>query len=279
MDRPGIYRVARAGLRHSRAPPRGAALSFGGVQVSTSRLAKPLGHRAYGHIGHLPGSRMGPGDHQVALGQARICLERPRDRHDRILVSEKLDGSNCAVAKLAGEVIPLVRAGYPARSSRFRQHHWFADWVAEHAGRFDAVLAEGERLVGEWLAQAHGTRYALPHEPFVVFDLMTGHTRLPYDAFRARVAGRFIVPRLLHDGGARGLEQVQAGLAHGSGHGARDPVEGAVWRVERRGVVDFLAKWVRPDKVDGQYLPAISGAAPVWNWVPPGAPHDGDVLP
>ena len=242
--------------------------------MSISRLAKPLGHKAYGHIGHLPGSRLGPGDHQVAPGQARICLERTRDRHDRILVSEKLDGSNCAIAKIAGELVPLVRAGYPARSSPFRQHQWFANWVADHAARFDAVLDHGERLVGEWLAQAHGTRYVLPHEPFVVFDLMVGHTRLPYDTFQARLDGRFVVPRLLHDGGACDLERVQAALLHGSGHGALDPVEGAVWRVERRGVVDFLAKWVRPDKVDGRYLPEVSGVDPVWNWVPSGDPHE-----
>ena len=242
--------------------------------MSTTRSAKPLGHKAYGHIGHLPGSRLGPGDHHVAPGQGRICLERARDRHDRILVSEKLDGSNCAVAKIAGDIVPLVRAGYPAQSSPFLQHQWFAEWVVARAARFDAVLNDGERLVGEWLAQACGTRYALSHEPFVVFDLMTGHTRLPYDRFRERVDGQFVMPRLLHDGGPCHLDQMQAVLAQGSGHGALDPVEGAVWRVERRGVVDFLAKWVRPDKVDGRYLPEVSGVDPVWNWVPSGDPHE-----
>lgn len=46
------------------------------------------------------------------------------------------------------------------------------------------------------------------------------------------------------------------------------PVEGAVYRVERRGEVDFLAKWVRPDKQDGCYLPEVSGGEAVWNWRP-----------
>ena len=61
-------------------------------------------------------------------------------------------------------------------------------------------------------------------------------------------------------------------------HGALDPVEGAVWRVERNElihhgrngerewVVDFLVKYVRPEKLDGIYLPEISGREPVWNW-------------
>ncbi len=60
-------------------------------------------------------------------------------------------------------------------------------------------------------------------------------------------------------------------LADGGFHGALDPVEGAVWRVERNAlvnpgrsgercpVVDFLAKYVRPDKIDGCYLPELNG--------------------
>ena len=53
-------------------------------------------------------------------------------------------------------------------------------------------------------------------------------------------------------------------------HGALDPIEGAGkggWRVEREGTVDFLAKYVRAGKVDGAYLPEISGRE-VWNWRP-----------
>ncbi|MEW6276861.1 MAG: hypothetical protein AB1556_17345 [Bacillota bacterium] len=65
-----------------------------------------------------------------------------------------------------GGIIPLVRAGYVAWSSPFEQHRLWADWVLRNEERFRNVLKEGERLVGEWLAQAHGTRYALPHEPF-----------------------------------------------------------------------------------------------------------------
>ncbi len=47
-------------------------------------------------------------------------------------------------------------------------------------------------------------------------------------------------------------------------HGAIDPVEGAVWRVEREGRVDFLAKYVRADKIDGKYLTQISGLPEQW---------------
>jgi hypothetical protein len=32
--------------------------------------------------------------------------------------------------------------------------------------------------------------------------------------------------------------------------------------------VDFLAKYVRPDQVDGRYLPELTGQAAVWKWHP-----------
>src|SRR5262249_1509410 len=151
----------------------------------------------------------------------------------------------------------------------YEQHHLFAHWVQEHEERFDAVLQEGERVCGEWLAQAHGTRYALPHEPFVAFDLMVGTQRFSVDVFLRRICtGHFTTPRELYRGGPFSVEQAQS-LLESSGHGALDPVEGAVWRRERKGEVDFVVKWVRPDKGDGIYLPEISGKPPLWNWRPP----------
>lgn len=79
-------------------------------------MDKPLGRKAYGSIGHLPGSRLGPGDHHVHAGQGRICTLVARDRHDQIIVTEKVDGSCCAVAKVEGQILALGRAGYPAQT-------------------------------------------------------------------------------------------------------------------------------------------------------------------
>lgn len=228
---------------------------------------KPLGHKAYGSIPHLPGSRMGPADHHCHAGQATICLEKTRDRHDRVYVQEKLDGSCVAVARLGDEIVAMGRSGYTAESSPYEQHVLFAAWVAARADLFRSVLLDGERLVGEWLAQAHGTRYDLGgRDPFVAFDIMVGHVRMPCALFQERVERKFEYPRLISCG-PTSLDDVRAALAT-SGHGALDPVEGAVWRVERHGKVDFLAKWVRPDKVDGYYLSRISGVQECWNWRP-----------
>src|SRR4051794_20850982 len=101
------------------------------------RVTKPLGCKAYGSICHLPGSRLGPGDHKLDDGMTRILTEKARDRHDVIIVQEKLDGSNVAVAKLAGQIIPIGRAGYPAVSSKYEQHRLFHDWVMRRPQRFE----------------------------------------------------------------------------------------------------------------------------------------------
>lgn len=229
---------------------------------------KPLGQKAYGHIAHLPGSRMGPGDHKCHEGQARIATERARDRHDAIWVQEKLDGSCVSVARVGGELIPLSRAGYRAVTSPYFQHILWDGWVRDNYARFDALLDEGERVVGEWLAQAHGTRYDLSErDPFVAFDIMRGGDRLPYLEADLRLARWFRTPPLLVQGPAS-IETAMEHLGTFGKYGALDPVEGAVWRVERKGRVDFLAKYVRPDKVDGCYLDSVTGQDPVWNWQP-----------
>jgi hypothetical protein len=243
-----------------------------------TEATKPLGRKAYGHIAHLPGSRVGPGDHTCHEGQARICTEKARDRHDRIIVQEKLDGSCCAVAKIDGSIVPLIRAGYRAEQSHYEQHRLFAAWVYERQDAFAAVLQDGERLVGEWLAQAHGTRYNLrDRDPFVVFDLMHEDERATVDELTARLEYRFDQPVLLHAGGPLAVKDAMALLAEQQYlTGAVDEPEGCVWRVERydhrakRWRVDFLAKYVRPDKQDGCYLPEISSQPAVWNWRPSG---------
>lgn len=227
---------------------------------------KPLGGKSYGSIPHLPDSKLGEGDHHCEFGQAIIATKKSRDRHDLIIVQEKLDGSNCAVARINGEIIALTRAGYLAITSPYEQHHIFDTWVQNNKKRFYGVLDEGERLCGEWLIQAHGTRYELPHEPFVAFDLMYGNERLCFFDFLKRVLPyKFIVPRLIHIGQPVSVEWVLSQISI-SGHGAIDLVEGAVWRVERKGRVDFLVKYKRHESQDGRYLPEKSvESIPMWN--------------
>ena len=110
---------------------------------------KPLGMKSYGSIPHLPSSRLGPAEHYVTHGQARICTLKTRDRRDVIIVQEKLDGSNVGVVFLNSEVLALTRSGWLATTSQYEQHHLFAYWVRLNESRFKHVLTEGERICGE----------------------------------------------------------------------------------------------------------------------------------
>lgn len=236
-----------------------------------SRPAKPLGGKAYGSIPHLPCSRMGPGDWSIHVGQAAILTEKARDRHDRIIVTEKTDGSCCSVARINSEVVALTRAGFPARSSPYEQHHHFAAWVEARRSRFAGMLSDGERCAGEWLLQAHATRYAISHadDLFVMFDVIRGKTRLPHgDAARRIDAVGLRRAYVISDGAPLSVSGALDLLGDHGRHGAIDVIEGAVWRCERKGGFDFMAKFVRPEKADGVLLPEISGRPAVWNFAP-----------
>lgn len=52
--------------------------------MTRTSLIKPLGQKAYGSIPHLPGSRLGPGDHHCHEGQAKIATEKARDKHEQL---------------------------------------------------------------------------------------------------------------------------------------------------------------------------------------------------
>lgn len=242
------------------------------AQTAFTAPAKPLGGKAYGSIGHLPNSRLGPGDWHIHEGQAKILTERPR-KGDRIIVTEKLDGACMAVANIDGEIVPLTRAGYRARHGRYEHLQLFEVFVMQRYAQFEAMLKPGERLAGEWLALAHGTAYDTNHEgfaPFVPFDLFRGKDRVLRDEFMSRcdVAGMRTAACVADGPSPVHVEVALNRLGAFGQHGSTELVEGLVYRCEREGRVDFLAKWVRSDKEDGKYLANLRGCAERWHWRP-----------
>jgi hypothetical protein len=232
------------------------------------KSTKPLGYKSYGSIPHLPGSRRGPSDKGLEEKQARLLTEKTRDKHDIVIVTEKIDGSNVGVAKIDGKIIPIIRSGYTAVDSVHEQHRHFHNWVMDRYALFDILLEDGERACGEWLMMAHGTKYDLKCGPFVLFDIMKGHERKAHSevSLRARMLP-IVLPKLLHIGSACSIERAMDILGHEGFHGA-EYAEGAVWRLERKGRVLFLGKYVRPDKEDGKYFEKFNDGKITWNWYP-----------
>jgi hypothetical protein len=238
-------------------------------ETAATTTRKPFAGKAFGSTPHLPNSRLGLGDWSCNDGQAKICTERARDQRDVIYVSEKLDGSCCAVGNVEGNVLALVRAGYLATTSPYEQHHRFADWVAARRSRFQSILKPGQRIAGEWLLQAHGCRYRIdrPDELFVPFAVFDGKKRQPFATVQTLADRAGLVPAHLISAGPPCSVEAAMEILGANGHHKCDELpEGAVWVVERDGVFEFTAKFVRPDKVDGKLLPEISGGPEILNW-------------
>lgn len=231
-------------------------------------LTKILGHNSYGSIPHLKSSKFGMGDYAIPSGQEKILTKQSRDHRDVVIVTEKLDGSNVAIYKAPdGAIVPLTRRGYHCWESPYKQHHLFAKWVEQRTSFFQERLSCEERLCGEWLVQAHGIKYNLVDSlsVFAPFDIMVGHHRSSYLDLTWRFGDALTLPRLISYGPSVSVKWVSSVLKQpSSSHYCTKP-EGAVWRVERAGAFDFMAKWVRPDMECGQYFPENTGQEEIWN--------------
>lgn len=94
---------------------------------------------------------------------------------------------------------------------------------------------------------------------------MVKQERASYAEMHSRARRQdFITPSLLSAGQPLSIAAAMEKIVY-SGHGAIDPVEGAIWRVERKEKVDFLVKFVRHDKEDGKYFPEINEGKTTWN--------------
>ena len=218
---------------------------------------KILGYKSYGSIPHLSNSKINQqADKKIDLGQESILTKKVRDWKDLVIVQEKLDGSNVAVAKIQGRIYALGRSGYEAKTSEYRQHQIFDSWVMKNYNRFDKLLDEGERICGEWLYQVHTLKYNLTHEPFVVFDLfLNKEIRMSYIPFLRKITiSNFIPANLVHIGQPITTERAMTKLGKNGGHNCQEIPEGVVYRLERDGKFEFLAKFVREGKLDGLYM-------------------------
>jgi len=202
---------------------------------------------------------MGTVDKLITEGQERILTLKKRDKHDTVIVQEKLDGANVAVAKENGTVYAVTRSGWLAEDSMFFHHKLFHHYVQFYRDVFNSMLMDGEHVSGEWMVMAHGTFYNILNNLFFPFDIINGNKRLLFRDFSERVSDYgFRTPYVVSVGDSISIDIVMNTVYNlydtVSGIGAYEKREGAVWRVERKGVVDFLGKYVRGDKVDGKYL-------------------------
>lgn len=212
--------------------------------------------RNYGSIPHLSSSKMSQqADKKISIGQENILTKKPRDWKDLVIVTEKIDGSNVGIIKTEKGLFAITRRGYTAISSPFKQHHFFHEYVLDNDELF-SWLPTGWRICGEWCAMAHGTLYDITDEsPFVAFDLVDSNDTKMLFLDVITIFAKYNIPMvpIIHIGQPISIKNAINILRDGH-YGKPEKPEGVVYRVEREGKVDFMAKWVRGDKIDGEFM-------------------------
>lgn len=227
-------------------------------------MQKILKGRNYGSIPHLSDSKLGEHDKYAEPGQEKIIRTGGRDKHDRVFVSLKLDGTNVGVLRDGDELIPVQRKGFHCDSSPYEQHHKFSEFVTNNKHIFLSLLQDGERVAGEWLYQASGIMYNISGHPFFPFDLFTkNNERISIESLQELINNKspFQVPPFLDYGFKEDMQPNQDTYPWLESLCLATPIreehEGLVYRVERKGKFDFMAKWVRQDFIPGQFLPGV----------------------
>lgn len=187
----------------------------------------------YPSIQHLPHSKMrDSGDRYIDKREADWVTVKTKTAADVVIVTEKVDGCNVGVLRKGGTLNPISRKGYPISSAPYNWMRSFEEFVRDRRDRFMELLEDGERVCGEWMVKTHTLRYALPHEPFVAYDIIKGNTRDRYMHVCDRLcACDFVSAGLVHYGVAIPTEIAVSLMAEGF-HGVIGSPEGVVYRYE-----------------------------------------------
>ncbi|MER6143213.1 RNA ligase family protein [Streptomyces sparsogenes] len=225
--------------------------------------------RKYPRTPHLQGSRLQPGDEDLAA----VPFAEIAGRH--LVVEEKLDGANAAISFTPeGELRLQSRGHFLTGGPRERHFSPFKAWAALVRDLLWPRLGSRYVLYGEWLYAKHTVYYdALPHY-FCEFDVLDRDQGVFLSTVRR---GELLeglpvhsVP-VLHTGPLTALgeltalvgpstcrtEDWRAALRETAGAGGLDPdrvaaetdasdfMEGLYVKVEEDGVVTGRYKWVR----------------------------------
>ncbi len=226
--------------------------------------------RKYPRTPHLQGSRLQPGDHDLAqVPFAQLAGQV-------LVVEEKLDGANCAISfDAAGGLLLQSRGHYLTGGPRERQFGPLKAWAATVRYELQPVLTDRYVMYGEWLYAKHTVFYdALPHHfcEFDVYDraderfLSTDRRRellegLPVSSVPVLYTGRigklaeltaFVGPSTCRTPGWRDALR-EAAVAGGADPDQvvketdmSEDMEGLYLKLESDGTVLGRYKWVRP---------------------------------
>ncbi|MHA1790259.1 MAG: RNA ligase family protein [Candidatus Helarchaeota archaeon] len=204
-------------------------------------------YKKYKTICHLPNSKMGKNDKGIHSGMAIYCESKFR-KDTRIIVTEKVDGSNVSIINDNNNFIALSKGGYECKGSSYEQHKLFEQKVNEWIKKDELnqkILPEGERVVFESLIIPHGTIYK-KNPKYLLIDWIGKDGRKLWNEYNSFIDIKKVVT--LYDGILPiSVNNVLKVMPKKGLYGAKNGFEGLVYRIERNLKFDFLAKWVRHD--------------------------------
>lgn len=217
---------------------------------------KVLSHKNYGSIPHLLGSKLGEHDKFITEGQHNIATKKSRDWKDTIWVTEKIGGSNVGVVKINGILNRVTRKGLLCSKSRFDTHKEFINESYRFLDRIKYEIEEGERLVFEWVDTENPCSIQYCHDEVFLLDWFDANNRRKPFCDVIRMAGHLGVstPKIIHCGQPIDVKRLIKQKNALTSNLTKEQSEGLVYRVERNGQFDFMAKWVRPDFIPGKLL-------------------------
>ena len=189
--------------------------------------------RKYPRTQHIEGSRLQPGDEDLAS----VPFDDLAKRH--LVVEEKMDGANAAVSfDEAGNLLLQSRGHYLQGGAREKHFDLFKQWAMTHA----AVLAErlGNRYVmyGEWLFAKHTVYYDALPSYFLEFDILDTHDDTFLSTTRRRALLRdapVVSVAVLHEGELRSQRALVSQLGR-SGFKTADWRDSLAATAEARGL-------------------------------------------
>jgi hypothetical protein len=209
--------------------------------------------RKYPRTPHLTGSRLQPGDEDLAT----VARETLRGLH--VVVEEKLDGSNSGISFSAdGELILQSRGHVLTGGARERQFALLKRWAGAQVEALRALLGDRYVMYGEWLYARHTIPYdRLPHY-FLEFDVYDRERDEFLSTARRRqmLAGSPVVSApVLGEGELGALETYLGPSLYSTTHA----MEGLYLKHEEDGRVVARYKYVQPG-----FLQAVSESGEHW---------------
>lgn len=145
--------------------------------------------KGYSSIPHLSGSKMTSKEDIRLLNGEEYFTIKTKEKKDKVLILEKIDGCCISVRRDGDTLIPATRNGFSIDDGQYAHIKAFLPFLEENKQVFLSALADGETVYGEWTFAEHGTPKSAYKKLFYPFDIVGVDGKIPYLDVQRRFDG------------------------------------------------------------------------------------------